>query len=152
MDKIFLEELTKLGLSQRQIADKCGKSQTSIRYWLHTFELGTQRNHKCSLCGETDPAKFTSGRFRECRRCRCRYQTQRFRSYKKKAVAYKGGKCEKCGYDRCLAAMDFHHIDPSKKDPKWKLMKNWTFEKVKEELDKCMLVCKNCHAEIHFRV
>lgn len=71
------------------------------------------------------------------------------RNIKQLAVKYKGGKCRKCGYKKCVGAMDFHHIDPKEKDftisgnaGKW--------ETLKKELDKCELLCKNCHAEQHY--
>ncbi len=70
---------------------------------------------------------------------------------KQKAVIYKGGKCEICGYDRCLAAMDFHHKNPLEKDGygTGALKSHWTFERNKPEVDKCVLVCVRCHREIH---
>lgn len=72
------------------------------------------------------------------------------RRKKKIAVAYLGGKCSICGYDRCLAALDFHHVDPETKEfSPTKIIGRWSFERVKAELDKCILVCKNCHMEIH---
>jgi hypothetical protein len=66
------------------------------------------------------------------------------------AVAYKGGKCERCSYDRCVEAFDFHHKDPSQKDfgiSSKGYTRSW--KRVQEELDKCMMVCANCHREIH---
>jgi 5-methylcytosine-specific restriction endonuclease McrA len=66
------------------------------------------------------------------------------------SVQYKGGKCCICGYDKCYDALEFHHLDPSQKD--FGLSSNGhtrSWEKVKEELDKCILVCANCHREIH---
>lgn len=65
---------------------------------------------------------------------------------KKKAVEYKGNKCSMCGYDKCLTALEFHHVIPNEKDG---YKSNWTFERNKQELDKCILVCANCHREIH---
>ncbi len=66
---------------------------------------------------------------------------------KRKLVEYKGGKCIKCGYDKCIAALVFHHRDPSKKD--FQISgRTMAFEKMKKEADKCDLVCANCHAEI----
>jgi len=65
-------------------------------------------------------------------------------------VKYKGGKCqiESCGYDKCVEALEFHHLDPDKKDfgigGKTK-----SIEKLKAEVDKCIMVCANCHREIH---
>lgn len=71
------------------------------------------------------------------------------RKRKRKLVEYKGGKCERCGYDKdCLRSYEFHHIDPKKKDFTV-AAKSLGFEKLKKEVDKCMLVCRNCHAEIH---
>ena len=67
---------------------------------------------------------------------------------KKKLVEYKGGKCQLCGYDKCIAALDFHHLDPEQKDF---TISGGTksFEHLKSEVDKCILVCANCHREIH---
>lgn len=61
-----------------------------------------------------------------------------------------GGKCYFCGYKRCIMALEFHHIDESKK--KFGIShKGFTrsWEKLKREVQKCILVCANCHREIH---
>ena len=66
------------------------------------------------------------------------------------AVEYKGGKCESCGYNRNIAALEFHHLNPLEKDfniSNKGYTKSW--ENVKKEIDKCILVCANCHREIH---
>jgi len=65
-------------------------------------------------------------------------------------VEYKGGKCEICGYNKCLAALDFHHKNPKEKE--FNISKKGTngIENSKKEVDKCLLVCSNCHREIHF--
>jgi len=75
---------------------------------------------------------------------------KRRKKIKEMAIAYKGGKCCICGYDKCNSAFDFHHLD--EKNKKFGLsMKGLTrsWEKTKSELDKCVLVCANCHREIH---
>jgi hypothetical protein len=73
----------------------------------------------------------------------------RRRNIKAKAVEYKGGKCQKCGYKKCVGALDFHHIDPNQKD--FTISNNsGKWENLKKELDKCELLCKNCHAELHY--
>lgn len=66
------------------------------------------------------------------------------------AVNYKGSKCEVCGYYRCIEALEFHHKDSSEKDFSIS-QKGYTrsWKKVKMELDKCILLCANCHREIH---
>ena len=66
------------------------------------------------------------------------------------AVEYKGSKCMVCGYNRCIEALEFHHNNSTEKDfsiSEKGYTRSWA--KVKEELDKCMLLCANCHREIH---
>lgn len=60
----------------------------------------------------------------------------------------RGGKCIRCGYDRCIKALEFHHIDPSKKDF---TISNDHFHLLEavEESKKCILICSNCHKELH---
>ena len=69
---------------------------------------------------------------------------------KAKAVEYKGGKCELCGYNKCIWALDFHHKNSNEKD--FNIARNSTlkWEKVRMELDKCILICSNCHREKHY--
>lgn len=67
---------------------------------------------------------------------------------KQKLVEYKGGKCCRCEYDTCIEALEFHHIDPSEKD--FTISgKSWSFERLKKEVDKCVLLCSRCHTELH---
>lgn len=67
---------------------------------------------------------------------------------KQKLVEYKGGKCEICEYDRCISCLDFHHIDPEKKDFRVSGVSR-SFKTLIKEVDKCALLCRNCHGEIH---
>jgi hypothetical protein len=63
-------------------------------------------------------------------------------------INYKGGECECCGYKRCVSALEFHHKDPKEKD--FNISgKSYSIERLKKEIDKCILVCSNCHSEIH---
>ncbi len=69
---------------------------------------------------------------------------------KKKLVDMTGGECQLCGYSRCLTALDFHHVDEKTKEfglSQRDLTKSW--DKIIHELTKCILVCANCHREIH---
>ena len=66
------------------------------------------------------------------------------------SVAYKGGCCAVCGYKKCNRALTFHHIDPNTKGfgiSQKGITRSW--ERIRTEIDKCVLVCANCHAEIH---
>lgn len=73
---------------------------------------------------------------------------ERFQKAKEKAVEYKGGACKLCGYKRCIASLDFHHRDPSTKKFGISQSKGRSWDKIKEELDKCDLLCANCHREV----
>ena len=65
-----------------------------------------------------------------------------------KLIQYKGGECEICDYKKSIWALEFHHKDPNEKD--FGISgKSWSFERLKKEVDKCILVCSNCHQEIH---
>lgn len=70
---------------------------------------------------------------------------------KARIVKAMGGKCQCCGYNHCFAALELHHIDKAKKDFSFGSVranpKNW--EKIIVELKKCILVCANCHRELH---
>lgn len=74
---------------------------------------------------------------------------KRRRKIKSLSIEYKGGKCQICNYDKCPGALELHHIDKTKKsfgigDKGY--TRSW--EKVKSELDKCVLLCANCHREV----
>ena len=103
----------------------------------------------CSKHGESLHILDSSGRWR-CKKCRVEAVQRRRDKIKEMAVQYKGNKCCICGYDKYIGALEFHHLDSSQKDFGISA-KGYTrsFEKVKEELDKCILVCSNCHKEIH---
>ena len=75
---------------------------------------------------------------------------KRRRKIRDLAVQYKGGKCQICGYNKCPQALEFHHLSPNGKDfgiSDKGYTRSWA--KVQNEIDKCILVCANCHREIH---
>lgn len=79
--------------------------------------------------------------------------SQRRRDIKKMLVEYKGGCCERCGYSKYVGALEFHHTDPNQKDfnpSNGGVTRSYEF--MKKEVDKCMLVCANCHREIHYEL
>lgn len=74
---------------------------------------------------------------------------KRRRKIKTMVIEYKGGKCQICGYCRYQGALELHHIDKSKKDfgiGDKGYTRSW--ERVRKELDKCILLCANCHREV----
>lgn len=104
---------------------------------------------ECPYHGLTEFVIDNEGRFK-CRKCRVDSVTQKRKNIKKKLVEYKGGKCEKCGYDKYVEALDFHHLDPTNKTFNINAGNlHFSMEKLKNEADKCILLCCRCHRELH---
>lgn len=157
MNKLSLEQKILDGYTQRDLAKDFNCSQSTIKYWLKKYNLSTNlvRHEQlfCRKCGERDLKKLQSQKGRRhfcCKKCDSDRVKLVQRNRKQQFVDYKGGKCLLCGYNKCIAAFDFHHRNPAEKDPDWNKLKKRKFEEVKDELDKCDLVCKTCHAEIHY--
>lgn len=155
MDKVDIEKLISEGKSQRQIAETLGVSQTNIRYWLKKYKLKTSKNkynkkeNQICRCGESNLKNFYPYKVGWCKACHNKYVVKRMKENRIRAVDYLGGKCKECGYNRCNCALDIHHLDPSKKDENFVRMRGWGWNKIKKELDGCILLCKNCHALVH---
>jgi hypothetical protein len=78
------------------------------------------------------------------------YQSRIHHRKKIWCIEYKGGKCEVCGYGKHPSALEFHHKDPSKKKFEIGDSSNTiTTSSLKKELDKCAILCANCHREVH---
>lgn len=149
----------------RQIASDLGTSFTNVRYWLRKYGLRTKRGphgklpegesnpivkpHSCIYCGEVDPNKFYGRKLKVCGRCHNDYCITRGHEKKIQIITHLGGGCSICGFDLFKTALDVHHIDPSKKDPNFAGWRGWSWERVEQELQDCVLLCKNCHAGVH---
>ena len=109
----------------------------------------------CDKHGDTEFVRYRNSSFGDkyhwkCLKCQTEAVQKRRNKLKELAIEYKGGRCQCCGYNKCYRALEFHHIDPNEKDfgiGAKGYTKSW--EAIKEELDKCVLVCSNCHREIH---
>ena len=69
---------------------------------------------------------------------------------RQQAVDFKGGRCEICGYAKYIGALEFHHRDPHQKDFSVSAdgsTRSWA--RVQKEIEKCVLLCANCHREVH---
>lgn len=87
-----------------------------------------------------------------CKKCVNNQTTDRQRNLKKQAIEYKGGKCVDCDGVFHPAVFDFHHLNPDEKDFSLSHRKQLKFgEEIKQELDKCVLLCSNCHRMRHVR-
>jgi len=123
---------------EKPVKDFCkySKSKDGYHYWCKKCQIDANRTrYQTNL----ETRKKHVKRTRKARR-----------RAKLKAIEYKGGKCQLCGYKKCPAALEFHHIDPSKKDIRISAIGGRKWSIVKKELDKCILLCSNCHREIHY--
>lgn len=117
-----LLKLKKEGKSYSEIQKITGLSKSTISYHLSTKEKTLKR------------------------------QKERRREIKKKLVDENGGKCQKCGYDKCIEILEFHHLDPKQKDFSIARARSSSYEKLKKETKKCILLCPNCHREEHIKL
>jgi len=92
---------------------------------------------------------YKRGKGMTTRRCASCLVSTRRDVIKRRSVDYKGGCCVLCGYSRCMSSLVFHHLNPSEK--KFGIGSNYnkSWVSIKEELDKCVLLCHNCHSEYH---
>lgn len=98
--------------------------------------------HACPCCHKPHADKT-----RLCNSCQTnlrRYEV------KQRAIAYLGGKCIHCGYNKCVGALEFHHRDPKQKSFQIAGSHCRSWQSIQKELDKCDLICSNCHAEKHW--
>lgn len=99
----------------------------------------------CKLCN----SKFNDYQGRLRSRCgSCNTKIRRFRA-KAAAIKYMGGKCTKCGWRGNQAVFQFHHKNSDKKDFAIGNVANKSWDSIKTELIKCILLCANCHSIEH---
>jgi len=160
-----LEGLVEAGMSITQMADSVGRSKTTVRHWLLEYGLRTRRSQQrrtsiedgeqlgesvvraCARHGLTEFKRRSSGGHR-CLKCRSEAVTRRRRKVKRILVEEAGGACTVCGYDRCIAALEFHHVRPADKQFALSLRSARSIASSRAEAEKCVLLCANCHSEV----
>jgi transposase len=166
LDKDRLEALVREGRSVAWIAKVLHVSEPTVRYWLKKFDLQTRGSLRrrraeeakraglavtrltCRHHGFTDFWLEGRGYYR-CLRCRSEAVAKRRRKVKAILIREAGGRCRLCGYDRSIAALEFHHIDRSAKafGLSYRGLTRGIAQ-LREEAHKCVLLCSNCHAEV----
>jgi ribosomal protein S21 len=58
--------------------------------------------------------------------------------------------CSCCGYDKCPDALEFHHVNPKPDDKSIGVLRDSAIKRIKEEMRKCVILCANCHREVHY--
>jgi excisionase family DNA binding protein len=165
IDRDTLAALVAEGLSTREIAERLGLSQSTVRHWLRKHNLRTYRagrensrgvrglhpDRKMMECARHRLTEFWLERRGTYRCCRCRSEavSRRRRRLKEVLVREAVGCCELCGYDRWIGALQFHHRDGEEKE--FGLAERGltrSLEVVRREATKCVLLCANCHSEV----
>jgi predicted transcriptional regulator len=157
-----LLELVEQGLSVRQIGAELGLSYGAVRHWLRRHDLETRPGrhrrqderpdaiiHECPTHGWTTFSVVGVERRLLCGQCNVERVSARRRRAKAILVDEAGGRCRVCGYDRCRAALQFHHLDPSTK--RFQIAEGGRvrgMDRLREEAGRCVLLCANCHAEV----
>lgn len=169
MNSEELRDLVVRGFSIREISSEVSLSPTTVRYWLKKFSLrtlerpklpkrlgGSTSEKKCPRCGETKCySEFYSRRDKTepsvyCKPCTSDQTMERMRAFKLRCLEACGPFCAICGYDKCVSALEFHHLNASEKDFSIANLRSYSFsEVVREELSKCVTLCANCHREVH---
>lgn len=113
----------------------------------------------CTKCGIEKPIsefnwrnKTQGTRRSECKICHSQYMKQQYQMKKDIVREIKlDFSCQKCGYNKSAAALDFHHLDPNEKDTTIARMTSnrYQLDTVYEEIKKCVVLCANCHREFH---
>jgi transposase len=164
-----LASLVNAGMSISEIANHVERSKATVRYWLRCHELKTHAHDRRFGSASTSAAKaagratiirecqrhgltefWLEGRgYYRCKRCRMERVVRRRRKLKALLVAEAGGHCFNCGYDRCVAALHFHHVDRNTKLFNLSMQGvTRSLARAKAEAEKCVLLCANCHAEV----
>jgi len=161
--KELLAELTQKGMSSYKIAENLNVSQTTIRYHLKKHGISIAKEYKlssqpayCAICGLPLcglQTKYCGPYCHSKANNNLSYAAQQERGIlrKKTLVALMGGKCHYCGYGKNFSALCFHHQNPQDKSFGLDLRRrsNTKWEAILQEAKKCILVCQNCHSEIH---
>ena len=116
----------------------------------------------CRICGQLKPQSGYAKMYKkdrngndhyrsDCKQCQSDYQVRSRQAMKARAVEYKGDKCEDCGRSYPARVYDFHHRVPDEKAFTVALKYNNSWAKIKVELDKCALLCSNCHRIHHIK-
>jgi len=164
MKKEILIGLIDKGFTVQKIADYQKCSFTNIRYWLRKYGLNTKtyenKEKKCKVCNGELKGRQTLYCSKKCKvKKLLKYDKTAADKMREKGMERKmyfvnqlGGKCQCCGYNKNLAALTFHHINPDDKSfgLDTRKMTNTKMESLQHEVNKCKLVCFNCHMEEHY--
>lgn len=162
-DRDELRGMAADGATLAEMATRIDRSISTVKYWLARWEIERAprvsrradptsdpavRELRCKRHGLTEFRLEGRGYYR-CKLCRQERVVARRRRVKLVLTEEAGGRCVLCGYARCPAALQFHHLDPS--DKAFELSRHGitrSIARARAEAAKCVLLCANCHAEV----
>ena len=165
----LLKDLLSQGLSANEIGRQLGYTGTGIRYHMKKYNLFSSHQSiqdkqkvpvingkkECKKCHNVLPiedfnVKPSGALTSYCKKCNNKDKHSLLKRRKIEIIQKFGNKCSICGYNKNIAALEFHHIDPNEKEFHFGNAKTTNLDKLLLEMDKCILVCANCHREIHY--
>ena len=108
--------------------------------------------YRCRSCGLEGAENFYKNAKYQCKSCWNKRTTKSQIDKVQQLKQEFGGCCTRCGYDKCMDALEFHHLDPAAKEFLLGEKRGANIEVLREELAKCILVCRNCHTELHWEM
>jgi hypothetical protein len=150
------KEFEAIKSTKKYCSQECNNKARRIRYQENKKEpkpLEERVNNcptkKCVICGQEFKPKTAAANQRMCcYDCMPDGIQLKRGDFLAKIKQARGGKCERCGYDICMKALEFHHLDPNKKD--FTISNDhFKLKEAVEESKKCILICANCHRELH---
>lgn len=148
-DEDYLKKTYSTRIPLEKISEKIGRTVRSIQR--KAAEMGVSRPRKSfSVEKLRIRAKRANDKFYE-RSSKAIYarKNERRKELKLELIGMKGRKCETCGYNKCVAALEFHHRGKNKDSDLSSMIKNGSRQKALKEVERCMLLCANCHRELH---
>lgn len=132
-----------------RVCNKCGKkayNEGDLELFKKASKSTYGRDNICKVC---DSKRSRAYRTPEEHR---KWEKKGRDKNKDKALKYLGGACYRCGvsyteHNACI--FDFHHRDPNEKEHSPACIMRWSWNKIKKEIDKCDLLCSNCHRLVH---
>ena len=140
--------------TKKYCSQECMNAARRIKYaeakakGLNPHKTGMSEK-ECLICGQKFIPKNNSSNQRLCcYNCMPEGIQLKRGDFLAKIKQQRGGTCERCGYNKCIKALEFHHLDPSKKD--FTISNDhFKLKEAVEESKKCILLCANCHRELH---
>lgn len=139
--KIPLEELSKILNRSRKSIQRKAQNIGLYREWVR-FNKPISRQSKSVI----DKRYYDNNKEKVYLR-----KINRRKKLKEEAISILGGKCNVCGYNKCFNALEFHHPKSNKEGNVSSLLKNESRQKLLKEVEKCILLCANCHREFHYK-